>query len=448
MIEIGRKSSVTWATHRISNTFSGMAALVMLVWLIRPILPGIQAYSVDLLLTAFGFGVLGRVFDTRTNAGVGRAIASFFGNLTASSVIIIVLIWILNWVAVIQSDSVTGPYFLKYIPDLVIAAIATGLVAYAAHHLSPREKRAFAKSTAFLVPASDEKNFGDVKLAAKRDSAAIPVVRSGRSVGCVLQGDLAATFDTPMGVVKATLVGPVTTSGIAFRGKKLSESETVKLTGKSPKQLADESNIDSVAWGKSSHTVDAPFVHVEEGESGNLVEVGPIRVSEGPGGDEVKIGPFTINADEKRWKHGLGDRLLAKGAGGSYITADRGRVSAKWNGSSLTMEWGSMNLSAGSDSFYYSPIEVKTASPLHKLRVSHDKVTLDTAKFALSITGDKVVLRSEDKTTSTESKSLAGDLRALLTETAKSQVKDVMEGVPIDLSEMLAKTEEVLSKHA
>jgi hypothetical protein len=40
----------------------------------------------------------------------------------------------------------------------------------------------------------------------------------------------------------------------------------------------------------------------------------------------------------------------------------------------------------------------------------------------------------------TESKALANDLRVLLTETAKKQVKDVMEEAPIDLVEMLNTT--------
>jgi hypothetical protein len=58
-----------------------------------------------------------------------------------------------------------------------------------------------------------------------------------------------------------------------------------------------------------------------------------------------------------------------------------------------------------------------------------------------------VVLRTEDKTSSTDSKDFADDLRSLLTGTVERQVKDVMEGTPIDLSEMLATTEEVLAKH-
>jgi branched-subunit amino acid aminotransferase/4-amino-4-deoxychorismate lyase len=106
-----------------------------------------------------------------------------------------------------------------------------------------------------------------------------------------------------------------------------------------------------------------------------------------------------------------------------------------------------MKLGVGSDSFSYSPTEVKTASPLHSLRVTQGRITLDTRKFTLEVSGDNVVLRTEDKTSSTESKSLASDLRTLLTEAAKKQVKDVMEGTPIDLSEMLAATEEVLARH-
>jgi hypothetical protein len=76
-----------------------------------------------------------------------------------------------------------------------------------------------------------------------------------------------------------------------------------------------------------------------------------------------------------------------------------------------------------------------------------DKITLDTRKFTLKVSGDNVVFRTEDKTSRTESKALAHDLRALLTEAAKKQVKDVMEENPIDLVEMLTTTEEVLAKY-
>ena len=106
-----------------------------------------------------------------------------------------------------------------------------------------------------------------------------------------------------------------------------------------------------------------------------------------------------------------------------------------------------MDLAAGSDSFSYSPTEVKTASPLHTLRITQDKITLDIRKFTLKVSGDTVVLRTEDKTSRTESKALANDLRALLSEAAKKQVKDVMEETPIDLVEMLNTTEEVLAKY-
>ena len=90
---------------------------------------------------------------------------------------------------------------------------------------------------------------------------------------------------------------------------------------------------------------------------------------------------------------------------------------------------------------------MRTASPLHTLQVTEDKITLDIRKFTLKVSGDNVVFRTEDKTSRTESKALANDLRALLTEAAKKQVKDVMEETPIDMVEMLNTTEEVLAKY-
>ena len=62
-----------------------------------------------------------------------------------------------------------------------------------------------------------------------------------------------------------------------------------------------------------------------------------------------------------------------------------------------------MKLMVGSDSFSYSPTEIKTASPLHTLQVNQDKITLETGKFTLKISGYKVILRTEQKTSATES---------------------------------------------
>jgi len=292
---------------------------------------------------------------------------------------------------------------------------------------------------------------GGTRLAVKRDAVGMPIKGEGRTVGCVLVGDVSASFETPMGTVSAPLVGPVVTTGIPFQGRKVGKDETVRLTGKTPKELIEQFRADSTTWEASDRlSLDFPFVHVRDDGFGEDVEVGPIKVHEGPEGENVKIGNVMIDVDGHHWRRHwkMPGRWIAKGTGGSYVRADALGVSAKWNGSSLSLNGDDMKLSVGSDSFTYSPNDIVTSSPLHTLDVKHDKITLDTRKFTLKISGDDVVLRTENKTSSTKSKALAGDLRALLTETAKKQVRDVMEGVPIDLSEMLATTEEVLAKHA
>jgi hypothetical protein len=450
LIEIGREPRLTSAFRRLSEVMGGMAALVLLVWLIRGLV-GIQPYSLYLLLASFGFIFLGRVFDTKTNAGAGRAVSSFLWNLTAVSIIVVLLIWFLGWIAGIQSD-VLPPVVSSKIPDLVIAAVVTGLGAYAAGKLSRGPRYATASQHAFVINEGKGPSMGEAKLSVKHDTVGLPIKRSGLTFGCVLLGDVSASFETPMGMVSASLGSPVTTMGIPFQGNRIGDAEAVKLTGKTPKQLASETEVDPTIrfrrhdWGRHGHyeSVDLPFIHVHEDGVEEVVEVGPIKVREGPGGGHVKLGPFEFDSEGKPNYYG---RWLAKGAGDSYVRRDGREVSAKWNGSSLSLDGNSMALTVGSDSFSYSPTEVKTSSPLHTLRVTQDKVTLDTRKFTLNISGDKVILRREDKTTSTDSKALAGDLRTLLTETAKSQVRDVMEGAPIDLSEMLTSTEEVLSKH-
>jgi hypothetical protein len=421
LIEIGRPSTSAWAAEKISGALTNIAWLLGLVWLLRGFL-NIQQYSADLLLASFGFILLGRVFQTRTSAGAATAVSSFFWNLAWAFLLIILGIWFLGWIASLQSD--TLPTLISSrVPDLVVALIVTGLGGYAAGRGRFPSRRVTSAQPAFVIAAGMGPTTGSTKITVKRDTVGIPIRRQGSTVGCVLQGDLLATFQTPMGVVSATLAGPVTTVRVPFRGRELSKDEVVAMTGKAPKQLVEEN-----------------MVRAQD------VEIGPVkeRHFHSDRGERVKIGPVTFDWDEEK----LPDkRWLAKGAGDSYIKADDRRTMAKWNGSSISLSGDSMKLTIGSDSFAYSPTEVKTGSPLHALSVTQDKVTLDTRRFTLKISGDTVVLRTEDKTRSTESKALADDLRTLLTDTVKKQVSDVMEGAPIDLSEMFTTTEAVLAKH-
>lgn len=253
----------------------------------------------------------------------------------------------------------------------------------------------------------------------KQATVGMPIKTEGETIGCFLLGDLATVFDTPMGPVSTMLAGPVTTVGIPFQGKKLGGDEVLKLTGKSARQLVYENS-----------------------SRAQNVEVERLKKAQGCRGIAMRIGPLVFDWDEERAKH---ERWLAKGPGDSYLSIDGQTVSAKWNGSSLSLDGDTMKLAVGSDSFSYNPREVKTASPLHTLQVTQDKITLDTGKFTLKVSGDNVILRTEQKTSASESKQLANDLRKLLTETAKKHVSDVMEGTPIDLSEMFKTTQEALA---
>ena len=418
MIEIGRDSGMSRAIRRIAVTLTGMSALLALVWLIRQPL-GIQQYSVIMLLTGFGLYFLGRILRTETSSGAGRALGSILWNLAATFVAIIVSIWILSWVASLQSDVFPG-LISSRVPDLAVGAIATGLGAFTVQRLSLARKWG---AKPFIVPEGRGPTMEGTRLAVKQDTLGMPIRRGGRTIGCVLLGEVSSSFKTPMGMVSASLPGPVTTVGVPFQGRALSRDEAVQMSGKSPNQLDEEA---------ISRAQD--------------VDVGRIRIRDGCMGDRWKIGPLIFDWDGDG-EHHPKERWLAKGTGSAYVTTNGHQATAKWNGSSLSVGDGSMELAAGSDSFSYSPTEVKTASPLHTLRVTQDKITLDIRKFTLKVSGDTVVLRTEEKTSRTESKPLANDLRSLLTETAKKQVRDVMEGNPIDISEMLNTTEEALAKY-
>jgi hypothetical protein len=420
LIEIGRESRISQGTRRTAAVLGGMSALLALVWLIRGWL-AILPYSVPILLVSFSFFFLGRVLRTEVRSGAGRALASLLWNLTAAFIGIIVAIWFLGWVASLQSD-VFPTMLSSRVPELVIGAIATGLGAYAVRRSGL--SRRWGTPAAFIVPQGAGPMMEGTRLNVKHDTVGMPVTREGRTIGCVLLGDVSASFQTPMGAVSATLPSPVTTVGIPFKGKTLSRDEAVKMTGKTTSQLNDESN---------SRAQD--------------VDVGRVRIRDGCMGDRWKIGPLIFDWDDDGGEHHAKERWLAKGTGATYVTTDGHRATAKWNGSSLSLGDGAMELSSGSDSFSYSAKEVRTSSPHHTLQVTQDKITLDTRKFTLKVSGDSVILRTEDKTSRAESRALANDLRTLLSETAKKQVRDVMEGTPIDLSEMFSTTEEVLAKH-
>ncbi len=418
MIEIGRDSRLSLATRRTAATIGSMAAILGLIWLIRGPL-GIQQYSVSLLLAGFSLFFLGRVLRTETNSGAGRAIASFLWNLVAAFVGITLAIWVLGWVASLQSD-IFPTVISRWVPDLVIAAIMAGLGAFAVQRLGLTRRWS---ATPFIVAEGKGPTMEGTKLTVRQDTVGMPIRREGRTIGCVLLGEVSTSFKTPMGMVSASLPGPVTTVGIPFQGKTVSSDEVVKMTGKSANKLFEES---------TSRAED--------------LDVGRIRLRDGCMGDRWKIGPLIFDWDADG-EHHPKERWLAKGSGNAYITTNGHRATAKWNGSSLSVGDGSMELSAGSDSFSYSPTELRTASPHHTLQVTQNKITLDIRKFTLKVSGDTVFLRSEEKTSRTESKALATDLRSLLTEIAKKQVSDVMEGNPIDISEMLTTTEEALAKY-
>jgi hypothetical protein len=417
LIEIMRESRLSWITRRSSTALGGISALLILVWLVRGLL-GLQPYSATILFTSFGAFMLGRVFKTDTGQGLGRATASFLANLATSFFGFIIAIWFLGWIASLQNNAF--PRILSnQVPNFAIGLVATGLAAYAIYRFNPIRRKGTLAKPAFLVGAGKGPSMQGSRLSMKHDTVGMPIKSEGQTVGCMLLGDLSTTFDTPMGPVNAMLQGPVTSIGIPFQGRKLAKDDVVKMTGKSPRQLLEDN---------SSRAGD--------------VEIERLKKVRGCLGVQMKVGPLVFDWDEEHPQH---ERWLAKGPGESYVSIDGHLVTAKWNGSSLSLEGDTMKLMVGSDSFSYSPTEIKTASPLHTLQVTTDKITLDTGKFTLKISGDSVVLRTEQKTSATESKQLASDLRKLLTDTAKKHVKDVMEGTPIDLSEMFAATQEVLT---
>jgi len=433
-----------------------MAAVLLFVWLIRGILV-ISQYSTPILLTIFAFIFLAGIFQTRTRSGASRAISSFLWHVAGASILIAIAIWFLTWVASVQSTTLPT-LITSQVPYLVIIAIAAGLLGYAIRQVSPREGGIHTTRPAIVVSPDSEVKAAGASLSTKADSIALPIARHGRTVGCVVFGDLRATFETPMGRVTAPITGPVATFGIPFRGNRAGADETAKVASQNVDQIIRRALTEPSGPRADSswRDIDLPFIHVHEDWFGESVDVGPISVRSGPDGDNVRIGGFDIDSDDRdrgfRRHHRHHDNWraswFARGSQEStYLSVSYGNVAAKWNGSSLSVKGDSMKLTSGSDGFEYSPTEVKTFSPLHTLHVANQKMTLDTRKFSLNVTADHIALRAESGSKSSDSADLARDLRSLFTEEAKKHIQDVMNGVPIDIDEMLSSTEEALTKY-
>ncbi|QQG48757.1 MAG: hypothetical protein HY247_00060 [archaeon] len=459
MIEIGKERTLAHGARRTANAFYAIGAVLVLVWLLRGYL-AVSQYSETLLAASFGAGFFASAFRTNTSRGAARAVSTLLGNMGFQCILIIILIWFFGWIAILQGDNAYPAVFGMEIPNLAIAAIFLWLVSIIVGQGSSRTRELQATGPALLLKSTSSTTMGEIKLTVKADSIGLPVRKSKRTVGCVVSGDLNAVFETPMGSVTATIAGPVTSFGVPFRGMKATGEQVEKLTGKKLRDLIKETEVENSIVGETEFEVDLPpFVHVKMDPYQDSVDIGPLSVRSGPNGETVKIGPILINADEasekwfgrRQWgKHGrFSSWWSVKGIrDSSYISSSGGGIKAKWNGSSLDLKQDTMKLKVGSDGFSYSPQELETNTPLHTLRVTQSKVTLNTKRFTLDVVGTRVVLRTEDGSKSTDSAELARDLRTLLAEMAKKQVSDVLEGLPIELDEMMSGTEELLKKYA
>src|SRR5712692_11059341 len=248
-------------TRTAAGALASIAGLLVIIWLIRGLV-GFQQYSATILLASFSLAFLGRVLRTKTSEGPGRLVASFLWNLVAALFTITLAILILGWVASLQS-SVFPTSISGQVPDLVIIAIAAGLGAYALQKSGLARKWA---PTPFVVTEGSGPVMEGTKLAVKHDTVGMPIRREGRTIGCVLLGEVSTSFKTTMGMVSGSLTGPVTTVGIPFQGRTLAKEDLLKMTGKTPDQLAEDSVLRA------------------EG-----LDVGRIRVRDGCMGDRWKI---------------------------------------------------------------------------------------------------------------------------------------------------------------
>jgi hypothetical protein len=443
--ELGQRSPASRVVKGIQSSAIFAFFVIVLVWLLRGFF-GLDSYSYDLIVISLSLIFVGSALSTRTSLGAARAVSSFLGNIAGGSVAAIVVIWILEWIEGSGFPTVIS----SKIADLVILALATGLVAFAVRAAARDDRRFRAKARPLLVPAGTRVSREGVEFASATDAVAIPVLKRGRPFADVLFGELRASFESPMGKIEATLRGPLLLREIPFQTRRTSTEEATRIGGRTMPQLLSDSESQAYGLSSSSQDVDMPFVHVHQEDGGSHVSVGPLNivVDESNEGDEkrsrVNIGHDEPDHQQRRSR----SHWSAIGQNGlTFATSSHGALSAKWNGSSLYVKKSFMRMTSGSDSFEYDPADIRTHSAMHTLHVTQNGVSLDTQKFTVKIVGSKVAFRSDGKTRSTESPALANDLKAVIAELARKQVQDVIDGVPIDLSEMLTKTEEALERH-
>src|SRR5215467_12347792 len=305
LIEIGNERAFQNSARQLGSFLGTIGTLVLLAWLARGLI-FLSQYSETLLVACFSLFFVKGLLDTRTNLGVRRAVSSFLGNIAGNLVLILVLIVVLGWIAGLQGDSLPS-IISRQVPSLVIVLVVAAIGAYGFYQIAPKVRGPTARGPALLVSPTSSIDFGEVKVAPKKDSVTLPIRGTRRTIGAVVLGDVTTTFETPMGPVTGNIPGPVTTLGIPFRGEKADRDEVSKLTGKTMNQLLDETPVDtSIPRGEifasgfegnpfSEERLDLPFVSLKRGGDGNSVDVGPFSVSRRSQEEDVEVGPFTFN---------------------------------------------------------------------------------------------------------------------------------------------------------
>ena len=104
MIEIGRERTVEIGLKRVGSVAGSIASLLVLVWLVRGWVYLAQ-YSAALLTMAFGLIFTHHILETKLSAGKTRALSSLFWSIAGSSIIVLLSIVVLGWIAGIQRDT-------------------------------------------------------------------------------------------------------------------------------------------------------------------------------------------------------------------------------------------------------------------------------------------------------------------------------------------------------
>ncbi len=411
------------ALSGLSRGFGAAAGVLFFIWLIRWYV-GLYQYGLELAEAFLLFLLLRRLTSTDVHGGLVRAVYEFFWEIAS--------FFLLAWLFLIIFGTIFGNFFglspqlTQYTTQVLLAAIATGIVAIILRQTQGAERAVLAEVATVANPTnliSDP----NIKVDLTQESLLLRIRSRQKTYGYIGHGELTVTLRTRIGEIKRTIKGAFSLTG------------AIESTVKKAQNKRSASDADAQTFGYSSlktfHNKCAsiyeeigsplqsnrvsiwPFVQVEKTAEGERVKVPFVDVERTSRGERVKIAGITVS-DEHEAHSDAGpatierDRMAPLQRFGRYTilgsNGDKVRIEAQ--GSSvemhaedylLSVDRGSTSLRRGSHTISLSRNQASFTSPSIRAEVSQDGwATYRAPQFYIHVSGDRITFESkgEEKT--------------------------------------------------